>query len=297
MQMSASPPRTDGESARSFAPQLSMARCAQAGGEWQYVPHPATPLQMACAASAQSCLEVTQQDALRAPTAEQLKALTALPLAMARASRVRGSRRSGGRVPAAVKAAMVNRVYNPQAGRPMPSLRSPLQPYVLTLEGATTLFTTSTVAAVFAGKAFALSDFNYAALATVFDQYRFMQIEAWIDPGILMSDSVASTPFYTTVDLDDANAPTGQAEVVNHAACVSSQTGTAHYHRWAPYMAIAAYSGAFTSYVSSKATWIDVASPGVQHYGIKSAVPFADGVARAYTLTFRATIEFRGADI
>jgi hypothetical protein len=205
--------------------------------------------------------------------------------------------KKGGKTPAAVKRTQVNRVFNPQAGRPYPSLRSPLVPYVVTLERNAQILTTSTSASVYGSTAFWLSQYSSGDLLVVFDQYKILEIEVWIEPSVVMSPMSASTVFYTAVDLDDANVPTSSDQLVNHAAVVSSETGTAHYHRWVPYMALAAFSGAYTSYTSSKPQWIDAASPGVQHFGIKMAVPLPDGIPRAYTITSRMLVAFRGAEI
>jgi hypothetical protein len=145
--------------------------------------------------------------------------------------------------------------------------------------------------------AFWLSQYGATDLLAVFDQYKILQIEVWIEPSITMSTTVGSSPIYSVVDLDDANVPVSAAEIQNHAALCVSQSGTSHYHRWVPYMATAAYSGAFTSYTSSKPQWIDAASPGVQHFGIKFAMPYADGISRLYTITSRMSVAFRGAEI
>jgi len=61
-------------------------------------------------------------------------------------------------------------------------------------------------------------------------------------------------------------------------------------------MAVAAYSGAFTSYSNLVGGWIDSASPAVQHYGIKLATPIATG-SIAYTMTARAVVSFRSPGI
>jgi hypothetical protein len=188
-------------------------------------------------------------------------------------------------------------VFNPQAGRPYPSLRSPLAEYEVTLERVTALSTTSMSVPTFASAYCALNQFSYTDLAAVFDQYRVKEVEVWIEPSIIMSSTVGSAVFFTAVDLDDANVPTSSNELVNHASVISSETGTGHYHRWVPYMATAVYSGAFTSFASGPPQWIDVASPGVQHYGLKYVCPGADGVARLINITMRATFQFRGAEI
>jgi hypothetical protein len=192
----------------------------------------------------------------------------------------------------------IGRIYNPQASRPFPSLTSPEQSIVVTMELNIVGFTTSTIAAVYYGVQFSLNSFvNYTEYTALFDQYRFDEIEAWIEPSTVMSSSVGGTSYYTAVDLDDGNTPTTSGDVSAKQGALCSDTGTGHYHRWQPHMAVAAYSGAFTSYSNVPAGFIDCASPGVQHYGLKAATSAADGLVRAMDLIVRAKITFRGPGI
>jgi len=152
-------------------------------------------------------------------------------------------------------------------------------------------------ASTFLGKSFALSDFSgFSALVTVFDQYRFESIEVWLEP--INPNGNISFPFLTTcVDLDDAAAPTTVGSVSDHQAAVSGGGNGGHYHKWQPHMAVAVYSGAFTSFANEPASWIDVASPSVQHYGFKAAT-FSNGAATCdYNLTVRAVMHFRAPTI
>jgi len=119
----------------------------------------------------------------------------------------------------------------------------------------------------------------------------------WVECPEVMSATVNSVPFYTAVDLDDANNPTAVSQVAGKQGAVVSMTGTGHYHAWKPHMAVAVYSGAFTSFSNAPAGWIDSGSTGVQHYGLKAAVNGADGQVHGYYALVRAKISFRAAGI
>lgn len=57
-------------------------------------------------------------------------------------------------------------------------------------------------------------------------------------------------------------------------------------------MAVAVYSGAFTSFANAPSSWIDSGSPNVQHYGLKAAVT-ATAAVQTYNLQVRARVSFR----
>jgi hypothetical protein len=208
----------------------------------------------------------------------------------------RGSQRArGGR--GKKKQKFVAKVYNLQASRPFPLTTLPTQSITVTFNSTTALFNTSTTVPVLSGTYFTLSTFpDYAQFTSVFDQYRFVTMEVWIESTVCASSTVVSTLLGTAVDLDDANTPGTKDDVFGLQGCIVSDVTTGHYHRWQPHMAVAAYSGAFTSYANEVAGWIDSASPSVQHFGVKCAA-LPDGVARSIQMSIRGTIMFRGAGI
>jgi len=224
---------------------------------------------------------------LSPPTLEQKKALLALPTASMAGSRSRSG-----------MSKLVGKVFNPQAGRPYPRISSPDQSITVQLENYSLAFTSSTSVPVYLGKTFALSDFSYYTEYTgCFDQYQILQLEVWIEPALLMSSTVGSVPYYSAVDTDDGNTPSSGSQVSAKQGALFSETGTGHYHRWRPQVATALYSGAFTSYGSTPSQWIDSGSPSVQHFGLKVAVPGADGVARSFYITTRALVKFKAAGL
>jgi len=144
----------------------------------------------------------------------------------------------------------------------------------------------------FAGRSFALSDFSSVTnLTSVFDQYRFDQIEVWLDPHSVNGNS-AWPDLYSAVDLDDGNNPTTVASVENRTGALIGNGIDGHYHKWVPHVAFAVYSGAFTSFASVPHTWIDCASSSVQHYGLKTAA-VSNGSAIVYNLNVRAVISLK----
>jgi hypothetical protein len=203
----------------------------------------------------------------------------------------------GKKAPLAKDGVVYAKFYDELAGRPFPRAMSLEQSISCTLnyEGGG-FFATSTSVPTFASQSFVLSSFGgYLSYVGLFDQYRFDQIEVWIEPECPM----ATTTFgliATTVDLDDANTPSTFAAVADHPGSLIGLGGAGRYHKWKPHMAVAVYSGAFTSFANEVAGWIDSASPNVQHYGLKMA-----GVATAasipYAITVRAVITFRSPGI
>jgi len=181
--------------------------------------------------------------------------------------------------------------------RPVPKLTT-LTPMIrTTLQYTANLFTSSTSTPLYAATSFAISAFdNYAEYTGLFDQYMLESAECWIEPDNI-GTSTSFTPWSSAVDLDDANVPTSAVTVQGKPQALTSMTNAGHYHRWIPHMAVAAYSGSFTSYTNMPPEWLDSASPNVAHFGIKTATFGADGVARSFIITVRVIAAFRAPNI
>lgn len=194
---------------------------------------------------------------------------------------------------------VVAKIYDVLGVRPYPTITSLEQGITVTLVGNAALFTTSATVPVYGGTFYTLNQFgDYTQYSTLFDQYLIHQIEVWIEPyNPTMTSSLGSTTMYTAIDLDDANTPAGAADVSERQGSLAGSTVIGRYHKWKPHVAIAEYSGAFTSFGNEPSGWIDVASPAVQHYGLKWATVGADGTARSISQEYRATISFRGPAI
>lgn len=230
---------------------------------------------------------------LREMTASDKLSLTHINASMvqAKAGKKGGKRRLGDK--------MISKVYNTVAARPIH--RKIVSPAQVTanmsyVQGST--ITASTSVPVFAGVLFQLSAFaQSAAYLSLFDQYKFDELEIWLEPQYSQSNVLTNVgTLVTAVDVDDASTPTAITDVIDHQSAVTSEGFAGHYHRWKPHMAIAVYSGAFTSFANADADWIDSGSPNVQHYGIKIALtPVTAAVA--YNLTVRARVSFRSAGL
>lgn len=170
------------------------------------------------------------------------------------------------------------------------------KPYSITQELTIgTAFTNSTASATFGGQYFTIGFLDQtSSLTAVFDQYRIICIETWLIPQELsnLSGTYGTGNLYSVIDYDDANPLTtiGQANDYTNVMCTTSNQG--HYRRFTPHVAVATYSGAFTSYGNVEAPWIDATSTSVQHYGLKFASTAA-GTAQAFNLQVRYHCEWR----
>jgi hypothetical protein len=121
--------------------------------------------------------------------------------------------------------------------------------------------------------------------AGFFDQYKIEAIRFTIAPqnnaiGLVTNSTTTLVPLYCVIDYDDNNNLGSAAAAESYSTCIVLHPGESLERTFCPRMAVAAYSGAFTSYANVQPMWIDAASTTVQHYGIKTFVP---GAAAAQT--------------
>lgn len=155
--------------------------------------------------------------------------------------------------------------------------------------------TTSTVAAVFTTYAPVLSGVPLASsLTAVFDQYRIPTIEVWYVPRTAYGTgpTVNYGMVTTVVDYDDSSALTSTTQALAYSNACTTSGNQGHYRKFTPHVAVAAYSGVFTSFANETAPWIDVASSSVIHFGWKAAHTATDQ-AYVWDLVTRYVIEFR----
>jgi hypothetical protein len=148
------------------------------------------------------------------------------------------------------------------------------------------------------GKAFTTADIQqFSSYAAVFDQYRFMMIEAWLVPAILsLTNSVGTQTMYSVIDYDDANTPTSAQQLLQYTNVQMSSILCGHYKKFRPHNADALYgAGAFSSYGNVQSQWIDVASSAVAHYGIKVIFDQAPSAAQQVPVQLftRIWVQFR----
>jgi len=97
-------------------------------------------------------------------------------------------------------------------------------------------------------------------------------VEVTFMPTANMNAGTGAFGYFTTVvDYDDATALTLPAQALDYSNALSGEGYQAQRRVFKPHVAIAAYSGAFTSFANEESPWIDNISSGVQHYGVKTA--------------------------
>lgn len=140
---------------------------------------------------------------------------------------------------------------------------------------------------------FMLSSFtNVSAYQTLWDSYRILQITVRFFPCATPPLSGSQGPVYTAVDYDDATTTT-LSQLLEYDTLQMCQPGTYFERTFTPRVANALYSGAFTSFGQVKSPWIDLASAGVLHYGLKIATPNGTVATPLFNTTVSAVIQFR----
>lgn len=186
------------------------------------------------------------------------------------------------------------------ASNPPPALNRFItenKPYRITQEGIITSFlTTSASIPTFSATSFSVAGLDQISnLTAIFDQYMIEQLEVWMIPlglGTVNQVGVGGGTYCTVVDYDDANALTTYAQAEDYTNACTSPQSEAQYRRFVPHVAIAAYSGTFTSFSNTESCWIDSASTGVQHYGFKVAAQ-SSNVSAVYQLVIRYHLAWR----
>jgi len=151
-----------------------------------------------------------------------------------------------------------------------------------------------------------LAGTDLTALQTVFDQYKIEAVEFWITPqaNVNLPTAGSGAPVYanqprlvTVIDLDNAASVVDIYHASNYSSAVTTEPYEKQRRCFKPHIAYAAYgSGAFTSYANQQAGWVDIASSGVSHFGLKAACDMdgnASGPHAQWDLTVRASVLFR----
>lgn len=163
---------------------------------------------------------------------------------------------------------------------------------------STGVITSSTIAATFAQLSFTLSALDQSSsLTALFDQYRIVRVEAKFYPDIYQATSGVNIPLSvglitSVIDYDDDAALTTVGQALDYQNELTVECGCPFTRTLAPHVADALYSGAFTSFGNKPAPWIDAASPGVIHYGLKLACT-QTVVAVRYSAVIRMHVQFR----
>ncbi len=155
-----------------------------------------------------------------------------------------------------------------------------------------TTFTSTSAAEGLTGLYFTFSDIgDYTSLSNVFDAYRIKTIHYCIQPisfPSLSSSGANGAELIAAVDVDDSTTPSAFNDLTHYQNARVITSGKNLELIFNPKVALAAYSGAFTSYAQGQNMWIDCASPNVQHYGVKVAVGLQFSATIVHTWVGRA---------
>jgi hypothetical protein len=163
--------------------------------------------------------------------------------------------------------------------------------------------TTNLIAQAASGQAptFYFSLANASVTSGYWDQYKLAAIRFTITPdnnaiGLVTNSSTTLVPIYCVIDYDDDTALGSATAAAAYSNCVVIHPGESCERIFQPHMALAAYAGAFTSYANVAPTWIDAASSGVRHYGVKLYIPGATALQtllQSWEITVEYFLEFR----
>jgi len=142
---------------------------------------------------------------------------------------------------------------------------------------------------------------NVANLQAVWDQYRIDAVTVTIKPqnnaiGMVTNSTTTLVDFYSVIDYDNSTALGSVAAARAYDNCVIQSPAESCSRTFVPRIAVAAYSGAFTSFANMPPEWLDSASPNVAHYGLKTYVPGGAAgqvLLQTWEITFELWVSFR----
>jgi len=138
---------------------------------------------------------------------------------------------------------------------------------------------------------FALNNLTgYTSITSLFDQYRIVGVNIKFVPSQLVY-TAAAQPIYTVLDYDDAT-PVVVSSLSQYDTLKISPASAYFERSLKPRTAVAAYSGAFTSFGNVTNMWFDSGSPGVQYYGVKYGI-LASANAPSWSYIARIHIQAR----
>jgi len=137
---------------------------------------------------------------------------------------------------------------------------------------------------------------NYTSMGKFWDEYRIDEVEIWVQPPALISQSAAGDPclYATSVDTNDNGVYTLN-QLVGETNTIVSTIDKPHYHRFVPGIPVS--TGIFEgSNQIAKKPWISASGAGLalSYYGLKTA--FGVGVSTyQFNYILRLHMSFRGA--
>jgi len=142
---------------------------------------------------------------------------------------------------------------------------------------------------------------NYAAFASVFDQYRIDAVRVTCKPqnnavGLVTNSTTSLVPLYCVIDYDNVSNLSTVGAARQYANCIVLEPGESFIRTFQPRAALAGYTGAFGGYANVSPPWIDCASSTVQHYGLKFLIPGATAaqtLLQSWDITFEYYMSFK----
>jgi len=127
---------------------------------------------------------------------------------------------------------------------------------------------------------FALTDLQgYSEFTSLFDQYILSEVEMlWLpheNDSQVASGNASTTKLLVAADYDDGT-PINENAIVQYSPLKIINFNQELRIKIKPHVALAAYNGSFSGYANVADQWIDIASSGVQHYGIKYVLTAAN---------------------
>lgn len=112
---------------------------------------------------------------------------------------------------------------------------------------------------------------GYTELTALYDQYKIGLCEVAFMPSATTSNTstIMNYGVASVIDHDDANTLSIFNDYAQYQSCAVHASLKPFKRVFTPRLAVAAYSGAFTSYANVGDMWIDAASASVEHYGVK----------------------------
>lgn len=143
---------------------------------------------------------------------------------------------------------------------------------------------------------FVFSLANSGLSTGTWDQYRIDAIRFTIASGnnaigLYNTATTSAVPMACVIDYDDSTGLASLAVGQNYSNCIVLNPGESLERVFKPRMALAAYTGTFVGFANVSDQWIDSASTGVQHYGVKLYIP---GTTAAQTVeqVWNVTVEY-----
>lgn len=124
---------------------------------------------------------------------------------------------------------------------------------------------------------FTLADLpNYSEFGALYDQYRITHVRAHFVPHqntCPVGSAAATTANIIIVPDYDDDTTINLSAILQYQKLTIKNFCSEFTFDLKPMIAVGAYSGAFTSYLAMEPGWIDLASTGVKHYGMKYVIP------------------------